>query len=133
VPQEPDLQVDARLLPVLAELRDREPIFHRGLSPEALEAQASPDFWEIGASGRRYGRAFVLETVRGRVERGEPEESLDTSEFHVRELAADTYLLTYTLRQPARVTRRTTVWRRTGDGDWQVLFHQGTPVEDELG
>jgi hypothetical protein len=133
VSSEPDLHVDARLLPVLAELRDREPIFHRGLSPQQLEAQAAPDFWEIGASGRRYGRTFVLETVRDRLERHEADEPWTASDFHVRELAADTYLLTYTLARPTRVTRRTTVWRRTDDGDWQVVFHQGTPVRDELG
>jgi hypothetical protein len=130
VPEQPDLQVDSGLLSVLAELRDREPIFHRGLSLAESEAQTAADFWEIGASGRRYGRAFVLETVRGRLERQEPDDQWDTSGFHVRELGSDTFLLTYTLRQGARVTRRTTVWRRSGNSGWQVLFHQGTPVQD---
>jgi hypothetical protein len=129
VPEEPDLAVDHALLPVLRELRDLEPIFHRGLTLDELEAQVAPDFWEIGASGRRYSREFVLETVRGRLERAEPEEPLETSEFSVRDLGSGTYLLTYTLRQPNRLTRRTTLWRRSGTGGWQLLFHQGTPVE----
>ena len=129
MPDEPDLAVDDELLPVLAELRELEPIFHRGLTPDELERQVALDFWEIGASGRRYSRAFVLETVRGRLERREPEEPLHTSEFSVRALGSDTYLLTYTLQQPVRRTRRTTVWRRSERG-WQVLFHQGTTVQD---
>jgi hypothetical protein len=39
------------------------------------------------------------------------------------------YLLTYTLFQGVRTTRRSTIWERTSDG-WQALFHQGTLVED---
>jgi hypothetical protein len=130
VHEEPDLQVDAALLPVLRELQHLEPIFHCGLSLAELEAQVAPDFWEIGASGRRYSRGFVLDTVRARLQSSEPEELLEASEFSVRELGPDTYLLTYRLRQPARLTRRTTVWRRSDDGGWQILFHQGTPVVD---
>jgi len=39
------------------------------------------------------------------------------------------YLLTYTLLQDkTRLTRRSTIWRRT-DGDWKIVFHQGTVVE----
>jgi hypothetical protein len=39
------------------------------------------------------------------------------------------YLLTYTLFQGERTTRRSTIWERTSDG-WQAVFHQGTVVED---
>ena len=49
------------------------------------------------------------------------------SELHVAEIAPDTFVLTYTLRQPGRVTRRATVWRRRA-GRWQAVFHQGTVV-----
>lgn len=45
------------------------------------------------------------------------------------EIAADNYLLTYTLFQGERVTRRSTIWRRTGEG-WKIMYHQGTIVED---
>ena len=39
----------------------------------------------------------------------------DTSEFHCRGLAANVYLLTYTLLQDnQRLTRRSTIWHRTG-------------------
>ena len=54
----------------------------------------------------------------------------ETSDFHCRELAADLYLLTYTLRQGRRLTRRATIWRRTSDG-WKIAFHQGTEVAPE--
>ncbi|HEY8720176.1 hypothetical protein [Pengzhenrongella sp.] len=47
--------------------------------------------------------------------------------FHHRELAADTYLLTYVLQQGDRRTRRSTLWQRAGNS-WRALYHQGTVV-----
>jgi hypothetical protein len=43
----------------------------------------------------------------------------------------ETYALTYLLRQLDRVTRRLTLWQRSERG-WQILYHQGTPVDEEL-
>jgi hypothetical protein len=45
-------------------------------------------------------------------------------------LGPDTYLLTYTLRQENRVTRRATIWQLAPEG-WRVLYHQGTIVSAE--
>ena len=36
--------------------------------------------------------------------------------------------LTYTLYQPGRVTRRSSIWHRSPSG-WQVIYHQGTVVQ----
>jgi hypothetical protein len=117
---------------VLEELRRREPIFHRPEyfgSRADIETATAADFWEVGASGRRYSRAYVLETLAARAE--EPvEDDFEASDFHCRALCGDVYLLTYTLLQGARLTRRSTIWRRTPHG-WQILFHQGTVVADE--
>jgi len=52
-----------------------------------------------------------------------------TSDFHCRALAPSVFLLTYTLRQGQRVTRRTTLWQRRAQR-WRILFHQGTLVEE---
>ena len=41
---------------ILADLLRREPIFHRPDFPTRM----SPDYFEIGASGRRYDHAFIL-------------------------------------------------------------------------
>jgi hypothetical protein len=121
----------ADLLGVLAELREREPLFHRrelGTTAADLERATAPDFWEVGASGRRYSREYVIRVLLERYAAG-GEDPWETSEFHCRAVGPDTYLLTYTLRQGDRVTRRLTVWRRT-TGGWQALYHQGTPVAD---
>jgi hypothetical protein len=53
----------------------------------------------------------------------------EAREFQCREIAPNNYLLTYTLTQGARVTRRSTVWRRHG-ATWKIVYHQGTIVED---
>jgi hypothetical protein len=128
---EPKLVTPREDRAVLEELREREPIFHRPLyqgSRAALEQLLAEDFWEIGASGRRYGRQYVLKMLAAR-EQAPLEDPWETSDFHCRALAPDVYLLTYTLLQGERCTRRATIWRRAAGG-WQILFHQGTLVED---
>ncbi len=124
---EPDLITEERLLPILDELRQREPIFHRpeqGSTRRDFEAMTDEHYWEIGASGRRYSRTFVLDTLDQRAAHP-ADDPWETRDFYCRELSPDTYLLTYTLLQGPRVTRRTTLWRRAASG-WQILFHQGT-------
>jgi hypothetical protein len=114
---------------VLKQLRAREPIFHRpelGNSRADLERLMDEDYWEVGASGRRYSREFVLHTLQTRPV-DPAEASWRVVDFQVREIAALNYLATYTLHQGERVSRRSTLWRRVG-ADWQILYHQGTLV-----
>jgi hypothetical protein len=126
---EPDLVTAPQHLHVLAELKQREPIFHRpqfGTARADLENMTDPSFWEIGASGRRYSREDILEIVEKRYESA-AEDAWETRDFYCLEIAPDNYLLTYTLSQGKRVTRRSTIWRRTVH-DWKILYHQGTLV-----
>lgn len=107
----------------------REPIFHRrefGTRREDLLNMTANDFWEIGASGQAYSRAFVIETLLERYQTPEPND-WSCSDFTLRQIAADLYQLNYILQQPTRQTRRTTLWRQTGDA-WQIVFHQGTVI-----
>jgi hypothetical protein len=128
----PTLATDPALLGVLNELISREPIFHRpewGTTRAHFENMTTGDFWEVGASGRRYSREDVL----AELERRQQVQTVDVWEatgFHCREVAKDVYLLTYTLLQHnERKTRRSTIWQRTPDG-WKIVFHQGTIVQD---
>jgi hypothetical protein len=117
-----------RLEEVLAELREREPIFHRpesGAGPADGERITEETFWEIGASGQRYSREDVLDTLAGR-QAHPPKETWRTEAFECHPLAPGLYLLSYTLwQEEERGSRRTTLWRRTVDG-WKAVFHQGT-------
>jgi hypothetical protein len=135
VHQEPDLVTDEGLLGVLEELRRREPLFHRRRivsSREDFERETAEDFWEVGASGQRYSRAFVWSVLSERYASAETDacasEGWTMSDEHVREVAPQTYLLTYTLSQPGRLTRRLTVWQGSQQAGWRALYHQGTEV-----
>jgi hypothetical protein len=133
VRREPKLVTRAEHRQVLDELRRREPIFHRTeftTSPAALAAMTAADFWEVGASGRRYSRQYVLQTVAARHENAALQDEWQSADFHCRELAPDVYLLTYTLQQGSRKTRRASIWQRCG-ALWKVVFHQGTVVREE--
>ena len=131
-PMEPDRRTDPALADILDELSRREQILHwppPGTSRPDLERMIVEDFWETGASGRRYSRAFVLEELERRIAAPHPL-VWKTSDFHCRPLAPDVYLLSYTLMQDrVRLTRRTTIWQRTSEG-WKAVYHQGTVVED---
>jgi hypothetical protein len=121
-----------KLQAVLDELMQREPIFHRpefGTTRAELEKMVDREFREVGASGRRYSRAFVLDTLESRV-RQPVEDTWETQDFHCLEVAPNNYLVTYTLLQGERVTRRATIWRRSTKG-WKILYHQGTVVEPD--
>jgi hypothetical protein len=117
---------------VLAELSRREPIFHRpefGTTRADFERMTVEDYWETGASGRRYSRQSVLDELEKRF--SVPHSDVwETRDFQCRRLGEDTYLLTYTLLQDnQRLTRRATIWQKTPDG-WKIVYHQGTMIQD---
>ncbi len=110
-----------------AEIRAREPIFHRGLAgrpPAEIEAAVHPEYWEVGASGTAYTREAVVGTVAGRQADPDP---LPVDDFALARLDETTWLATYLLRQGDRRTRRATVWQWR-DGAWVIRYHQGTIV-----
>ncbi|HVM48709.1 MAG TPA: hypothetical protein VMU04_11820 [Candidatus Acidoferrum sp.] len=126
---EPQLATAPEHMEVMRELMQREPLFHRpefGTTRKDFEKMTAPAFWEVGASGRRYSRQFVLDVLEERYAKP-TEVAWEIGDFHCFEIATDNYLVSYTLIQGERVTRRTTIWRRTAEG-WQTLFHQGTIV-----
>jgi len=84
----------------------------------------APEYWEVGASGRRYSREFILKGL-------EEKPPVDAAEAGGRVVNLDCggwvrrfILLTYTLDQAGRVTRRSTVWQKTGEG-WEDLVSPG--------
>lgn len=122
--------VDPELKPVLEELRCREPIFHRaafGENTAEFGRRMDPSYWEVGASGRRYSREFIMQGLEHYPPVDAEAAGWTCTDFGLRALSPDTYLLTYTLDQAGRLTRSATIWLRTNEG-WQILYHQGTIV-----
>jgi hypothetical protein len=129
---EPTLTTAPELREILAELSRLEPIFHwppAQMSRDHLERMTAVDFWEVGASGRRFDREFVLGVLEER--RSAPQASeWKISDLYCRELAGEVYLLTYTLLQDnVPLTRRSTIWEKSAEG-WKIVFHQGTVVQN---
>lgn len=120
-----------KLTALLRALREREAILQNpgpAVSSADLEALIDPHFRETGASGRHYSRAEVLQELARRSRTGtDPRRQCEMSELHALRLAQDTYLLTYLLHQPDRLTRRSSIWRRSAQA-WTLVYHQGTLV-----
>src|SRR6266699_185086 len=92
---------------VAEELKRLEPIFHTpatGPERHKYEKVIAPDFWEVGASGRRYDRELVLRTLAERESAGIYEQ-LSTEDFDCARLGGECFLVRYLLRQGPRVTR----------------------------
>ena len=126
---EPELTLAPGLAPQLEELRCLEDLYHAAC-PDAtvddFDQLVAPEFWETGATGHRYSRAFARQVLAQRPGRPDPATWV-TDQHHLQPVGAGAWLLTYRLKQPGRVTRRMTLWRRDGDR-WQVVYHQGTVI-----
>jgi hypothetical protein len=115
----------------LQALRSREPIFHRpefGTSRADFERMIDDEFWEVGASGRIYDRAFVLDGLEKR-HAAPHDDEWEVDDFACRSLGGQIFLVTYCLKQVNRESRRSTLWRHDS-GVWRAIYHQGTLVPD---
>lgn len=132
--QEPEPAIASpHLASVLDELMQREPIFHRAAiarTAEDFDRMMAPGYWEVGASGHRYSREFILQTLAQHPPVDADAAGWTCSDFQLRSIAPAIFLLTYTLDQSGRITRRSTIWQRAAN-DWRILYHQGTLVPTE--
>lgn len=123
-------QIEPGLEAEFEEIRSLEPIFHTeyfGATTEEFSRRMSLDYWEVGASGRRYSRAFILEQAAKISEVNATGAGWKCSKYGLKKLAAQTFLFTYTLDQNGRLTRRATIWQKSEEG-WKILYHQGTII-----
>jgi hypothetical protein len=110
------------------EKRLLDPVLRR--TPERLAALLTDDFVEFAGSSRTYDKKQVLYQLG----RQHPAQ-LTIEEFRIVELAAGIALVTYRARAESaegkgeRYSLRSSLWLQRG-GNWQMLFHQGTPVSE---
>lgn len=89
-----------------------------------VEDLLDPEFREIGASGRLWTRAEMVAALAAEP----PDEvgSVEATEMQSAPLSPDLVLLTYVSTRRGRRARRSSIWRRSADGIWRLLHHQGT-------
>lgn len=93
-----------------------------------LEALLHDDFVEFGSSGSVYEKQMLIEMMVD--ERPAP---VMVRDFSVRQLGAETALVTYrTVGQSGQEARRSSVWVRSSSG-WKLAFHQGTRIPNSWG
>ena len=96
---------------------------------DELERHIADDFVEHGTSGKIWTKDTVIEAMQtwSSFER-------TFADFHVRALSDTVVLVTYNSTGQAehpgtkRTALRVSIWRRNGNS-WEVVFHQGTPVQ----
>ena len=121
------------LLTILDELRAKEPLFHSpgfGTSAADFERIVAEHYWEVGASGRRYSRDFILRELYTQPPALADDLGWKAWDHAVKQLGPQTYLITYVLEQGERRTRRASIWEKSS-GRWCVLYHQGTVISAE--
>lgn len=96
-------------------------------SKDALEKLLSPEFQEIGSSGRLYDFAEIVDALL--VE--ELSASRTLRDFHLTMLGETIALVTYSATRKNAdnsETRslRSSIWRDEGNKNWRMVFHQGT-------
>ena len=103
---------------------------HESLSPECRADAArlgrllAPDFHEFGASGGEYGYEEATEMVAA--DTAPDDEPITVANMRGWLLADGLVMLKYTSEHHGRRANRTSLWRRTEAGNWQIFHHQGT-------
>jgi hypothetical protein len=97
--------------------------------PTLVAPLLADNFIEFGASGRVFDKASILEDLKNEAPR--PASLLE--DFAIRELSPTIILATYRATRsdangaPISQSRRSSIWTHV-NGQWQVTFHQGTPI-----
>lgn len=97
-------------------------------SADSVERLLDPEFREIGASGRLWGRNEMLTNLLS--DRSAEPGVIRDEDMVGERIADDLVLLTYISDAADRRARRTSIWRRSENHEWRLLHHQGTPLEN---
>ena len=111
---------------LITTLRDLERELHESsvrTSGRVAELLAD-SFVEFGCSGRAYSKAEVISTLLA-----EPATTISATDFKLHQISPEVALLTYrACRHSVQdvYSLRSSIWQLQA-GQWQILFHQGTP------
>lgn len=97
-------------------------------SSSELGQLLADEFVEFGSSGRVYDKKSIIEELGN-----ESTIQISVADFKTVLLASDSVLITYRAvfvegkGGPITHSLRSSIWKLR-DGDWQMVFHQGTPI-----
>jgi hypothetical protein len=116
---------------------------------DLVDALLDPEFFEFGASGRRWSRRAIIEMLAaeagpaaevvaaagtaevaeaiGPEDAGDPGDVAIARDVQAARIAPGVVLVTYVSEDSERRCHRSSIWRLTARG-WQLFFHQGTPI-----
>jgi hypothetical protein len=103
---------------------------HESLSPECRADPVrfgrllAPDFHEFGASGSQIGYQGTADRVAAATDLAD--QPITVHDMRAWLLADGLVMVKYTSENQGRRAHRTSLWRRTGPGRWQIFHHQGT-------
>ena len=102
------------------ELSLLEPATRR--SVDYLNKHIADEFIEFGSSGKIYNKQDVVESLPF-----EKEKKFNVMDFSIKVLSQDVVLATYKIigESITLTSLRSSIWKRV-DGEWQMVFHQGT-------
>lgn len=107
----------------LFQLEQRLALVGQAISVDAANRLIADEYIEIGISGRIWRKAELVQAIASW-----PTIERTMEDFCVIEIASAVYLVTYKSRktlQSATGSLRSSIWRLT-NGNWQIVFHQGT-------
>lgn len=90
---------------------------------ERLTRLLADDFTEVGASGTMWDKSSILDMLGS-----ESPVEIEVIEPVGRVIGPDYVLLQWISRTSEMRARRTSLWRRSDTG-WELVHHQGTPLE----
>ncbi|HLD82111.1 MAG TPA: DUF4440 domain-containing protein [Patescibacteria group bacterium] len=98
-------------------------------SREELDKLLADDFTEFGSSGSIYHKPDTLQGLTTSTDRI----VFEVSDFEVKELSDSFVLTTFKTERTINdtdivISLRSSIWKKT-DGNWQMFFHQGTPIK----
>jgi hypothetical protein len=86
----------------------------------------APDFHEFGTSGTEFRYEGTAARVAAATGPGCAPIQVENMRGWL--LADGLVMLKYTSENGGRLSNRTSLWRRTAGGQWQIFHHQGTPA-----
>lgn len=116
-------------------IKSREPIFHHREftnNRQQLEDETTEDYFEISASGCDYSRKFILDYLEQRYKEQPVDDMVKDNwkltNFKLKVLAPELYLVNYTLHGQGRITKRGEIWKGNLKTGLKIMYHQGTIV-----